>query len=116
MTETQIVVDNLAVLSRELDKAVAKLGELDAVRIAAEGDYKLAYSRAFRNASGSVEDRKQQATETCDALWRTWSLAESTVAVQKAHLRALHARVDVGRSIFSARKTEVGLAQMGGAP
>jgi hypothetical protein len=116
MSAIQTVVNQLADLSRELDKAVAKLGELDATRIAAEGDYKIAYSRAFRNASGPVEDRKQQATEACDALWRTWSLAESTVYVHKAHLRALHARVDVGRSIFSAHKTEVGLAQMGGAP
>lgn len=107
MSELAQTYVSLSELSRELSPAVNELRRLDEIRVHAEGDFKSAFARAFREATGSVEDRKQQAWLEADGLWRTWSLAESAVKMQQAHIKALHARVDVGRSVFSAQRAEM---------
>lgn len=107
MSELAQTFQELGAISRELTAAVADLRRLDEIRVHAEGDFKAAFARAFRNASGSAEARKQDAWLACERLWRTWSLAESATKMQQAHIRALHARVDVGRSVFSAQKAEM---------
>jgi outer membrane protein TolC len=114
MSELAQTYVSLANLARELAPAVNKLRELDETRVQAEADFKSAFARAFREASGSVEDRKQQAWLEADKLWRIWSLAESAVKMQQAHIKALHARVDVGRSIFSAQRAEMAFVSAGG--
>lgn len=116
MTDINTVVRQLGDLARELDTAVAKLAELDEIRIDAEADFKAAEAQAFRAAEGSMELRKREALLACDELWRTWGKAESAVNVQKAHIRALHARVDVGRTIQSSIRAEIALAGNGGTP
>jgi hypothetical protein len=106
----------LSELSSELSPAVRELRRLDEIRVHSEADFKSRFAKAFREASGSVEDRKQQAWLEADALWRTWSLAESAVKMQQAHIKALHTRVDVGRSIFSAQRAEMAfVSSTGGA-
>lgn len=106
----------LGKLGRDIDVAVTELSRLDQERIHSEADYKAEFARVFREATGSVEDRKQQAVLACNELWRVWSLAESAVKMQQHHLKALHARVDVGRSIFSAQKAEMAFANSGATP
>jgi hypothetical protein len=106
----------LGEIARELTASVNKMRELDEIRVHSEGDYKSAFAKAFREATGSVEDRKQQAWLETDGLWRTWSLAESAVKMQQAHIKALHTRVDVGRSWMSAQKAEMAfVSSTGGA-
>ena len=114
MSELPETFRALGELARELAPAVEKLRDLDGTRVHAEADFKVAFARVFRASSGSVEDRKQQAWLECEGLWRTWGLAESAVTMQKAHIRALHTRVDVGRSIFSAQKAEMAFVSSGG--
>lgn len=110
------IVNQLGTLSAALDTAVQKLGEFEETAIDAEGDYKLKFAKAFRAASGSVEDRKQQATIECDQEWRTWGKAASLVRVQKESLKALHSRIDVGRTMQATARAEIGLAGLGGTP
>ncbi|WP_435109767.1 hypothetical protein [Nocardiopsis synnemataformans] len=107
------VMRQLGRLSHELDLGNAKLAELDELRIEAEGDYRFAYSKAYEKATGNMESRKQQAVQECDGMWRTWQRAESAVKLQQRNLKALYARIDVGRSIFSVQKAELTLANSG---
>lgn len=115
MSELAQTFVSLAEISRELAPAVNELRRLDEMRVHSEGDFKSAFARAFKDASGSVEDRKQQAWLEADGLWRTWSLAESAVKMQQAHIKALHTRVDVGRSIFSAQRAEMAFVSSTGS-
>lgn len=115
-TELRTIVDQLARLAVDLDKAVERLAELEVRAIDAERDYKVAFAREFREAAGSVEDRRQAATEKTADLWRTCGLAASAVRLQKEHIKALHARLDVGRTLSANARAEAGLAGMGGTP
>ncbi|TDD97574.1 hypothetical protein [Actinomadura rubrisoli] len=111
-----VIAQQLGQLGVDLDQAVRRLGELEQTAIEAEAAYKVKFSQVFRGASGSVEDRKQQAVAECDAEWRNWSLAASAVHVQKEHMKALHARIDVGRSLASTARAEASLAGSGITP
>lgn len=115
MSELAQTYVSLAELSRELAPAVNRLRELDEIRVHASADYKSAFAKAYREAVGSVEDRKQQAWLKCDGLWRTQELAESAVKMQQAHIKALHTRVDVGRSVFSAQRAEMAFVSSTGS-
>lgn len=108
-----IIARQLGELGVELDKAVKELARLEDIAVDAEGDFKVANSKAFRGCKGSVEDRKQQAFEETAELWRVWGKAAAAVRIQKEHVRALHARIDVGRTLASNIRAEISLAQSG---
>ncbi|MEV0994593.1 hypothetical protein [Nonomuraea sp. NPDC050202] len=110
MSEMLTIVKQLGHLSRDLDEAVKTLGELELTGVEAEGDFKVAFANAFREAAGSVEDRKQIATVQTDELWRVHGKAAAAVRLQKEHIKALHARIDVGRTIQSTVRAEMQLA------
>jgi hypothetical protein len=96
-----VIAHQLGELGVELDKSVQVMGDLEVVAVDAEGDYKAKFSRIFRESLGSVEDRKQIAVAECDTEWRIWGKAAAAVRLQKEHIRALHARIDVGRTLAS---------------
>lgn len=107
------IANQLSRLGVDLDAAVRKLAEFEEISVDTEGDYKVKYSRTFREAAGSVEDRKQIAVAACDQEWRTWGKAAAAVRLQKEHVRALHARIDVGRTLASTVRAEASLAKAG---
>ncbi|WP_433520069.1 hypothetical protein ACQP2T_63755 (plasmid) [Nonomuraea sp. CA-143628] len=110
MSEMLTIVKQLGHLSRDLDEAVNKLADLEFIAVEAEGDFKVAFAGCFREAVGSVEDRKQIAITQTDTLWRTFGKAAAAVRLQKEHIKALHARIDVGRTIQSTARAEMQLA------
>lgn len=112
----ETLVSQLGQLGRDLGQAIKQLGVLEDLAVDAEGDYKTAYSKVFRNAPGAVEDRKQAAIAETDALWRTWGKAAAAVRLQRESLKALHARIEIGRTMVSREKALVSLAGSGGAP
>jgi hypothetical protein len=111
--DPQTIATQLGKLGIDLDTAVKTLSELEETAVDVEGDFKVAFAKAFRNGQGSVEDRKQQAVEDCDQLWRMWGKAASAVRIQKEHVKALHARIDVGRTLASTVRAELSLVHAG---
>jgi hypothetical protein len=111
--DPQTIAHQLGELGRELDQAVRSLAELEESAVDDEGNFKVAFARAFREGTGSVEDRKQQAIEECDQLWRIWGKAAAAVRMQKEHVKALHARIDVGRTLASTVRAELSLVHAG---
>lgn len=92
-------------LGRDLDEAVPALESAERNRVAAEKAYKVAHARAYLSADGSnAQARDAQATLATADLWETAEVAEAVVRVQREHIKSLHARIDVGRSIFSHEK------------
>lgn len=110
------IARQLSTLGRDIDEAVKQLGDFELAAVDAEGDFRAKFAKAFRSAPGSVEDRKQAAIEECDVEWRTWGIAAAVVRRQREHLKALHARIDVGRTLASNVRAEVSLARSGVTP
>lgn len=102
-------IRHLGNLTLELDQAVKDLKKFEEIAVDAEADYQAAKTRAYENATGAVETRKMAATGECVELWRTWGKAVALVNYQKAHIRALHTRIDVGRTIQATARAEINL-------
>lgn len=116
MSDIALIVRQLGQLSRDLDEAVAEMGRLEEIAVEAEGAYRVAYAKAFRGAEGPVEDRKQAAVLAARNEWQRWGKAAAAVRLQREHIRALHARIDVGRTLQSTARAELALVQAGVTP
>ena len=106
----EMVIRQLGTLGRDLEIEIAKLAELEEIAVEAEGDYRKQFAISYRNATGTLEDRKQWATFDNDALWRTWGKAAAAVRRQRESLKALYARIDIGRTMASREKALAALA------
>lgn len=113
MTDILTIVKQLGQLSRDLDDAVDRLCELEELSVDIEADHKLAFAKAFKVATGPVEDRKQSAVIETDKEYRLAGKAAAGVRKQKEHLKALHARIEVGRSLQSTARSEIALVNAG---
>ncbi|MEO3856113.1 hypothetical protein [Acrocarpospora sp. B8E8] len=113
MADIQTIVNQLGKLSVDLDNAVDLLCEIEEIAVDAEADYKKAFAEAFEGGIGPVESRKQQAVIKCDKLYRISGKAQAAVRKQVQHLRALHARIEVGRTIQSTARAEIALTNAG---
>lgn len=108
--------ENLGELSRQLDQLVARHDDLQQQAAKAKSDAETAYARAFLAAQGPMDARHQQAKlAAADERWHA-DLADRQVAASKEAIRALHARLDVGRTMAASTRAEASLAQSGATP
>lgn len=91
-----------------LENAVKKLEELDLARIEAEGTFRSADARAYRDSMGSIEDRKRAAWLDAYDLWKTWQRAESAIRLQNAYIRVLERRFEKARTEETTERTLAG--------
>lgn len=113
-TEGEKVIQQLGQLGRDLVTEVDAYGGLEEMAVDTEGDFRAAFAKIFKDSIGSVEDRKQAAIAATDQEWRTWGKALAAVKRQRESLKALHARVDIGRTMASRDKALAALAGHGG--
>lgn len=108
---SQTTLDQLGFLSyQELTKEVDKLADLEEMAARAEVEHKRMRARAFLESSGAMAFRESFAEDlTADALLAR-RLAEAQVRVQRERIRALHTRIDVGRTIASTERRVVEVA------
>ena len=118
-----VLAAQLAQLGKQLDEATLKLAELDVFATAKGIDaadkkerYEDALGEAFRGFEGAVEARKIDARLRCKPeRWTAqdaaadWERAKSAVRNQQAMVRAINARIDIGRSLLSREKSLAGL-------
>lgn len=110
------VAHHLLELSRELDKQTRALAELDRIAVGRRGTYEMVFARAFLDAEGSVDARKQTTRIACQDVWLDAELADAEVRAAKSAIRALETRIDVGRSYGTALRSEIALGSMGDTP
>lgn len=111
----EVVIRQLGQLGLDLLKEVDLYGDLEVEAVDTEGDYRAAFAKVYKDSLGNMEERKQAAIAATDAEWRTWGKALAAVKRQRESLRALHARVDIGRTMASRDKALVSLAGRDGA-
>lgn len=109
MTPTQIA-QNLINLGRELNVLVADYRDLGIAAAEAKREAEIAYSRAYMQAEGTVEDRKQTAIGGTADIRYVSDLAERRLAACKEAIKALHVRIDVGRTLSATTRDEMKLA------
>ena len=100
------VVTMLSQLGRELDAKQAEIQRLDDAAVRARARYEVTHSRNFLKAEGAMDVRKHQAiVETAD-LKLDAEIADQVLRAAKESIRVLRDRLDIGRSLNSAIKSE----------
>ena len=102
----QQALERLAELSRLLDKATDEIAEADEEAVRAKQLYEVAYARAFLDAIGSMELRRQIANYETKEENLTMELAQARVRAIKERIRTLGTQIEVGRSLASAHKNQ----------
>lgn len=99
-------LERLAELSRMLDAATTEIAVLDEEAVRAKAAFEVAYARAFLDAMGSMDVRKQISIYETQAESLACELALMKVRACKERIRTLGVQIEVGRSIASATKTQ----------
>ena len=99
-------LERLAELSRMLDKATDEYAKLDEESVRAKQTYEVAYARAFLDALGSMDLRKQIAIYETQNENLTYEISAAKVRALKERIRTLGTQIEVGRSLASAHKTQ----------
>ncbi len=93
--------------SRRLDQLTQEIRELDEQYVGAKSAYEQAYARAFLTAEGAMDVRKQKAVLEVAELKFEMELAESRVRSTRSALQTLRDRIEVGRSLGAAVRSEL---------
>ncbi len=104
-TTNQVILE-LANLGRALDAKQTEIRALDDAAVRARSRYETAYARAFIAATGAEGLRKQTAIlEVTDAKLDV-EIADQVLRAARESIRVLRDRLDIGRSLNSAIKSE----------
>lgn len=109
------VAAHLAQLARELSGLVAKLEEQEREAVNKREDHTLAMSNAFLAAEGPMDVRKHQAIAQTHVQRLDAELAEALVRGTRRQVDTVKIRIDVGRSMGVAIRSELNLSGLDGA-
>lgn len=104
------IAQNLINLGRELNALVSEFKDLELAAADAKREAEVAYSRAYMASEGPVEERKQTAIGQTSNERYLADLAERQVAACKEAIRAVHIRIDIGRTLSATTRDEIKLA------
>lgn len=107
---TNEVAMHLASLGRDLAATVKTLDGAEREAVNRREDYTLANARAFLAAEGSVDFRKNTALVQTHAERLAAETADVVVRGIRRQLDAIKVRIDIGRSVGAALRTEINLA------
>lgn len=109
MTDLLTIARDLNLLSSDLDQATEDLIEADAHAIEAEHAYKLAYAKAFMEASGAVAVKETVALLASERERWDAEVAKQVLRASKARLDGIRTRIEVARSLSAATRSEMAL-------
>ena len=104
---TNEIASWLGVLIRQLDAKIVEYAQLSDEAAEARRIAEVAFARSFLNAEGPMDARRQIAMhEAADARFGA-DVAERKVAACKEAIRALHLKIDVGRTASANVRAEL---------
>lgn len=104
------ILNQLATLSRDLDNAIRDLARLSDMAAEAEGRYRSAKAKALLASKGKTAgERDAAAALACENELLEREKTKALVEVQRAHIKALHTRIDVGRTIAATDRAMSGV-------
>jgi hypothetical protein len=107
------VAQQLAGLARQLDALVKQLDGAEREAVNRREDYTLALAKAFLSAEGAMDVRKHRSIEATHSERLQAELAEATVRGLRRSIDTVKIRIDVGRSVGAAIRSEINLAGIG---
>lgn len=106
MSGTTDIVLELSRIGRELDELSHEIARLDHVCVTTRSEYRKAYAREFLDSAGSVDVRKQSAVLAVEDTLLTAEIADQVHRAARERIRVLRDRLEIGRSISAARRSE----------
>lgn len=103
---TNDVVLQLAQLGRDLDAKQREIRDLDEAAVRARARYEVTMSRNFLKAEGAMDVRKHTAIVEAADLKLDAEIADQVLRAARESIRVLRDRLDIGRSLNSAIKSE----------
>ena len=103
---TNDVILMLAQLGRQLDAKQDEIARLDDEAVRARSRYEVAYARAFIGSTGAEGLRKQTAVLETESAKLDAEIADQKLRAAREAIRVLRDRLDIGRSLNSAIKSE----------
>lgn len=101
------IAANLVQLTRDLDALVREYRGLGSKAAEAKRASEVAYARAYLGTAGPVEERKQRALfEAAEQRFQA-DVAAHEVSACKEAIRAIGARIDVGRTLSATTRDEM---------
>jgi len=100
------VILTLAQLGRDLDNKQAEISRLDEAAVRARSRFEVAYAWAFIAAAGAEGLRKQTAVLETETAKLDAEIADQVLRAARESIRVLRDRLDIGRSLNSAIKSE----------
>lgn len=110
MIDNNQVIKWLIELGRQLDDATSEMADLEATAVRAKVAYEKAHARSFIDGEGSVDRRKQQAMLDTEKERLELYLAEAALHACIERIRTLRSRIEVGRSVNAAQRSEMAAA------
>lgn len=105
----------LARLARQLDELVQEIGRAEIDAVNAREDFTLALSQAFLRAEGPMDIRKHLSIEATHVERLAAETAEAVVRGLRRQIDTVRVRIDVGRSVGAALRSEISLVGRDGA-
>lgn len=103
---TNDVVLMLAQLGRELDNKQHEISRLDEDAVKAKARYEVSFARSFIAATGAEGLRKQTAVLETELQKLDMEIADQKLRAAREAIRVLRDRLDIGRSLNSAIRSE----------
>lgn len=103
---TNDVVHELSRIGRELDDLSRKIERLDHAAVIAWSEHRKAYATEYVNGVGSIKDREQAAVLAVEEKRLEAEIADQLTRAAKERIRVLRDRLEIGRSIGAARRSE----------
>jgi phage shock protein A len=100
------VVHRLVELAELLDKATSDIAILDERAVRAKCAHEVAFARAFLQAEGAMDVRKQIAVRDTTTERFAAESAEQLVRACRERIRTIRDQIEIGRSLNSAVKAE----------
>lgn len=110
---TNDVVLVLAEIGRSLEHQKAEIARLDEAAVRAKSRFEVAFARAFINASGAEGLRKQTAVLETESQKLDMEISQQQLRAAQEAIRVLRDRLDIGRSLNSAIKSEFAASAVG---
>jgi hypothetical protein len=105
----------LASLARQLDDLVKAIDHAEVSAVNAREDYTLALSQAFLKSEGAMDVRKYRSLADTHAERLAAELAEAVVRGLRRQIDSTKVRIDVGRSVGAAVRSELSLGGSDGS-
>lgn len=104
------IAANLSRLALDLASLATALDLADKRAVNAREDYTMAYAKAFLRSEGAMDVRKQQALVDTHAERLMAEGADQIVRGIRKQMETIKVRIEVGRSVGAAVRTEMNLA------